>query len=296
MRGMSLYRFSKLPAVNQSKTLTEGGKLLFRIFSISKSLNISCLAWKKMESNLIAFVANERILLWQPAIKSRCAILKGIYDSLRVHLPFNMAIPNIADLAVLHSIRSLILDTHYSITITLADFEGVFERILEFFSSWLAVADKAILDIVRNSSIGPNATKSTLPLATTLFNCSSCSNILHYPRVLVHSCLQTAAPSDGDESENMAYMFSCLKCRPSSWNNQKKITFDESAHKHMKALLALYCFEPGTSFDSLQDFDPFVERLGTVSSATSKYEREVMRMTVAVGIASLQYDSHLLVT
>ena len=35
---MSLYRFSKLRVVNQSKVLTERGKLLFCIFSISRSL------------------------------------------------------------------------------------------------------------------------------------------------------------------------------------------------------------------------------------------------------------------
>ena len=137
-----------------------------------------------------------------------------------------------------------------------------------------------------NSSIGPDATHSTLPLATTLFHCSTCSRILHYPRVLVHSCLRTAAPSDGDEPENLAYMFSCLKCRPWDWTtDQKQITFDESAHRHMKTLLALY-FQPVPSYDDLQNVDPFVECLTTVSSAALNYEREVMRISVAVSVST----------
>ena len=192
-----------------------------------------------------------------------------------------MAIPNVADLALLHSARSLILDTPYDTIVTLADFN--IEELLQFLPTWLFAADEAILDIVRNSSIGPDATHSTLPLATTLFHCSTCSGTLHYPRVLVHSCLQTAAPTD--EPENLEYMFSCLKCRPWDWTtNQKQITFDESAHKHMKGLLALYHFEPVPSYDDLQNVDPFVECLSTVSSAMLNCEREVMRMTVAVSI------------
>jgi len=250
-----------------------------------------------MESNLNIFMANERTLRLQSAIRSRCAILMKIYDSLRARLSFNMAMPNVADVAVLHSTRSLILDTPYETVITLADFDEVLEQLVEFCSSWLAVADEAVLDIVRKSSVGPYATHSTLPLATTLFNCSSCSSTLHYPRVLVHSCLYTAAPSNGDEPENLAYMFSCLKCRPWNWAaNQKQITFDESAHRHMKALLSLYHFHPVPSYDVLQDVDPFVECLTTVSSAALKYKREVMRMTVAVInlIRPLQYDTHVL--
>ncbi|KAF8810070.1 hypothetical protein BYT27DRAFT_7186928 [Phlegmacium glaucopus] len=261
---INLYRFSKLPDVNQPKALTER-------------------AWQKMESTLNTFMANERTLRLQSAIMSRCVILMNIYDSLRAHLPFNMAMPNVADVALLHSARSLILDTPYETSVTLADFHEVLGQLLDFCSSWLVVADEAVLDIVRNSSVGPYATHSTLPLATTLFNCSTCSNTLHYPRVLVHSCLQTTAPSDGDEPENLAYMFSCLKCRPWNWaTNQTQITFDESAHNHMKALLSLYHLHPVPSYDDLQDSDPFVECLTTVSSTALKYEREVMRMTVAI--------------
>ena len=242
-----------------------------------------------------AFMANERTLRWQSAIRSRCATLTKIYDSLRARLPFNMAMPNIADVALLHSAKSLILDTPYDTMVTLADFQEVFDQLLGFFSTWLVVADETILNIVRNSSIGPYATHSTLPLATTLFNCSTCSRVLHYPRVLVHSCLQTAAPIGGDEPENLAYMFSCLKCRPWNWTtNEKQITFDESAHKHMKALLALYHFEPVPRYDVLLDVDPFVEYLTAFSSATLKYEREVMRITMAVSILMAPFcDAHV---
>ena len=236
-----------------------------------------------MEGTLNAFMAKERTSRWQTAIRLRCAILMKIYDSLRICLPFNMAIPNVADLALLHSTRSLILDTPYDTIVTLADFNV--EELLEFLPTWLLEADEAILDIVRKSSIGPDATHSTLPLATTLFHCSTCSGILHYPRVLVHSCLQTAAPSDDNEPEDLEYLFSCLKCRPWDWTtNQKQITFDESAHKYMKALLALYQFQPVPSYDDLQNADPFVECLTTAPSAASNCEREVMRMTVAVSI------------
>ena len=247
-----------------------------------------------MESTLNSFMESERNLRWQTPIRLRCATLLKIYDSLRASLPFNMAIPNVADLALLHSARSVILDTPNDTIVSLADFNV--EEFLEFLPSWLFVADEAILNIVRNSSIGPNADHSTLPLATTLFHCSSCSGTLHYPRVLVHSCLQTAAPADSNEPENLAYMFSCLKCRPWDWTtNRTQITFDESAHRHMKAFLALYHFQPVLSYEDLQNVDPFVECLTTVSSATLNYEREVMRMTAAVSVstAHLQYDSHL---
>ena len=248
-----------------------------------------------MESTLNSFMKRERTLRWQNPIMLRCAILMKIYDSLRASLPFNMAIPNVADLALLPSARSVILDTPNDTTVTLADFNA--EEFLEFLPSWLFVADEAILDIVRNSSIGPDATHSTLPLATTLFHCSTCSETLHYPRVLVHSCLQTAALSNGDEPEELAYMFSCLKCRPWDWkSNQKQITFNESAHRHMKALLALYHFQPVLSYDDLQNVDPFVEILTTDSSAALNHEREVMRITVAVSFSKspLQYSSHLI--
>jgi hypothetical protein len=240
-----------------------------------------------MESTLNTFMARERTLRWQTAIRLRCAILMEIYDSLRARLPFNMAIPNVADLALLHSARSLILDTPNDTTVTLADFNV--QEFLEFLSLWLFVADEAILDIVRKSSIGPDATHSTLPLATTLFHCSTCLGTLHYPRVLVHSCLQTAASSNGDEPENLAYMFSCLKCRPWDWTtNQTQITFDESAHRHMKAFLALYHFQPVPSYDDLLNIDPFVECLTTASSesAALNHEREVMRITVAVSVST----------
>ena len=239
-----------------------------------------------MESTLNAFMEKERTLRWQNPIRLRCAILMKIYDSIRASLPFNMAIPNVADLALLHSAKSVILDTPNDTTVTLADFNV--EEFLEFLPSWLFVADEAILDIVRNSSIGPDATHSTLPLATTLFHCSTCSGILHYPRVLAHSCLQMAAPSDSSEPENLAYMFSCLKCRPWDWTtNRKQITFDESAHRHMKALLALYHFQPVLSYDDLQNVDPFVECLTTVSPSALNYEREVMRITVAVSVSTV---------
>ena len=239
-------------------------------------------------------MANERTCRWQNAIRSRCAILMEIYDSLRVLLHFNMAMPNVADLALLPSARSVILDTPYETTVTLADFSQLSEQLLEFSQSWLAAADQAILDIVRNSSIGPDASDAILPLATTLFNCSTCSKVLHYPRVLVHSCLQTVASTDGNEPTTLAYMFSCLKCRPWNWaNNQQQITFHESAHRHMRALLALYHFEPVPSYHDLQDFDPFVEYL--TSSVVSEYEREVMRMTVAVSISILPFCNMTLI-
>lgn len=246
-----------------------------------------------MEGTLNAFMAKERTLRWQIAIRSRCAILMKIYDSLRVRLPFNMALPNVADLALVHSARSLILETPYDTIVTLADFNV--EELLEFLPTWLFVADEAILDIVRNSSIGPDATHSILPLATTLFHCSTCSGTLHYPRVLVHSCLQMASPNDGDESENLAYMFSCLKCRPWDWTaNQKQITFDELAHQHTKALLALYHFQPIPSYDDLQNIDPFIECSTTVSSAALDCEREVMRMTMAVSVFDAPLCTRLL--
>ena len=235
-----------------------------------------------MESTLNTFMQKERAR-WQTPIRLRCAILMEMYDSLRASLPFNVAIPSVADLALLRSARSVILDTPIDTTVTIADFNV--KEFLEFLPTWLFEADEAILDIVRKSSIGPDANHSTLPLATTLFHCSTCSATLHYPRVLVHSCLQTTAPSNSDEPKNLAYMFSCLKCRPWDWTtNQKQITFDESAHRHMKALLALYNFQLMLSYDDLQNVDPFVECLSTVSSAMLNCEREVMRMTVAVSI------------
>jgi len=46
-----------------------------------------------MEGTLNAFMAKERTLRWQTAIRLRCEILMKIYDSLRDRLPFNMAIP-----------------------------------------------------------------------------------------------------------------------------------------------------------------------------------------------------------
>lgn len=267
------------------KSLPNGVNYCSHIFSVFESLSFFYSAWQKMESTLNTFMEKERTFRWQTAIRLRCAILLKIYDSLRASLPFNMAIPNVADLALLHSARSLILDTPNDTTVTLADFNV--EEFLEYLPSWLFIADEAILDIVRNSSIGPSATHSTLPLATTLFHCSICSGTLHYPRVLVHSCLQTAAPSNGNEPENLAYMFSCLKCRPWDWTtNQKQITFDESAHRHMKALLALYHFHPVPSYDDLQNVDPFVECLNTVSSAALNHEREVMRITMAVSVST----------
>jgi len=61
--------------------------------------------------------------------------------------------PNVADLALAHSARSLILETPYDTIVTLADFNV--EELLEFLPTWLFVADEAILDIVRNSSIWP---------------------------------------------------------------------------------------------------------------------------------------------
>jgi len=90
-------------------------------------------------------------------------------------------------------------------------------------------------------------------------------------------------------------MFSCLKCRPWDWTAiQKQITFDELAHQHTKALLALYHFQPIPSYDDLQDIDPFIECLTTVSSAALNREREVMRMTMAVSILEMPHCTRLL--
>jgi hypothetical protein len=83
-------------------------------------------------------------------------------------------------------------------------------------------------------------------------------------------------------------VFSNLGCTPWNWEtNQNQITFDEAAHKHAKAIFALYGCVP--TYNNLQHVDPFVECLTTVSSADSKYKREVMKITQAVSVYFTAY-------
>jgi hypothetical protein len=220
------------------------------------------------------------------ALSQRCGLLEKIYSSLREILPFNEPIPNIADVALLKSFRSLMLDTPYETTITLSDFQPLTEDLLGFLPAWREVADTAILDIVRKSPIGPDATFATLPLGTTLFKCSSCLMTLHYPRVLVHHCLRTwTIQHDNDEPRDLAFVFSTLGCTPWNWTtNQNQIIFDDSAHRHAKAIFALYDYNPVPTYESLQADDPFVECLTTVCSTDLKYKREIMTITEAVSV------------
>jgi hypothetical protein len=240
---------------------------------------------------LTTFMEEQRVIRLQreriSAISSRCMHLTRLYDAMRGLLPFNEPIPNIADVALLKPFKSLILDTPRETMVTLSDFQPLVGKLVEFLPSWREVADAAILDIVQKSSIGSDATPALLPLATTLFRCASCSMTLHYPRVLVHSCLRTAHRHDHNESGDLALVFSNLGCTPWKWEtNQNQITFDESAHQHAKAIFALYDCVP--TYDDLQHVDPFIECLTTVSS-DSNYKRDVMRITEAVGVYFTAY-------
>ena len=245
-------------------------------------------AWQKMQGTLTTFMEKQRVRIQRDrreAISWRCGLLETIYRKMCEFLPLNEPIPNIADVALLKSFRSLMLDTPYETVITLSDFKPLIRDLVAFLPAWREVADTAILDIVRKSPIGPDATFATLPLGTTLFKCSSCLMTLHYPRVLVHHCLRRTIQHDNDEPGDLAFVFSSLGCTPWNWTtNQNQIIFDDSAHRHAKAIFALYDYNPVPTYDSLQADDPFVECLTTVCSTDLRYKRKIMTITEAVSV------------
>ncbi|KAF5324810.1 hypothetical protein D9611_004188 [Ephemerocybe angulata] len=236
---MSKYRLTEHKHVKIPKDLTER-------------------AWQKIEADMIAFmqdVREKRLVKEKNKIMtSRCALMKQMYANFVASQPMHSILPGVADFATMPELRAILENPDLDATVTLEDFDIGAEKMLEFSAKWREEKDKALLDILRQSSLGSMASKEMLSRATTLFNCKTCSVPVSYPRILVHTCNFTRNVEMPDPSN----IFERLRAEP--WNlGGDRVSFHEAAHKRAKYVLKALSLDPEISVDDMNEANPFVE-------------------------------------
>ncbi|EAU88068.2 hypothetical protein CC1G_10841 [Coprinopsis cinerea okayama7 len=215
-------------------------------------------AWKKIEADMVAFmqdVRRKRLARERSRVlDSRCSLMKQMYASFVESQPLHAILPGVADFATIPQLKAVLENPDLEAPVTLADFDIGEEAMLQFVRQWREEKDNELLGILRQSSIGAQATKETLHLATTLFNCKTCNVPISYPRILVHTCNFARNSGTPDPST----IFERLKAEP--WNlGGDRISFHEAAHKRAKLILKALNKEPDTTYEQLMELNPFVE-------------------------------------
>ncbi|KZT28749.1 hypothetical protein NEOLEDRAFT_775170 [Neolentinus lepideus HHB14362 ss-1] len=121
---------------------------------------------------------------------------------------------------------------------------------------------KLLPALPEDHSDGDNAWKDPrrLELATTIFRCQSCRDLIHYPRVLVHSCMTDISNDHRDyigtemgiSVDDITRCLVALRCEP--WNyDGDKLVYDEPASELARSLVEACGLFPDTTIKDQMD-------------------------------------------
>lgn len=181
-------------------------------------------------------------------VKNRIEIFKAVIQECR-HVHHPNILPPLADIYESMDGVSAIIQADSDLA-TPDMFADILEKLPRFAEHWRQNKSEELLALVP----GPSSQRRTrrgyplarLKLATTAFSCSSCHDLISYPRILAHSCMSRLACNEAEEHRKL------LNSQP--WSlGLDHITFDENVYRLGCALIELCDRDPNATL--LSDMD-----------------------------------------
>lgn len=128
-----------------------------------------------------------------------------------------------------------------------------------------------------------------LELATTIFPCKMCTELIHYPRALFHACTTKLSYLgqhllSGGHSD-MRFRWVALRCAP--WNcDSHRLQFEEGASEVARRLVVACSLDAGVTTKNQMD-----DRSDRFACEGSEREQTVVTWNVAVRLGVHQYES-----
>ncbi|RDB20037.1 hypothetical protein Hypma_012986 [Hypsizygus marmoreus] len=117
----------------------------------------------------------------------RHGILKEVYDSFVVSQPIHAILLGLADVARLGPFKD-VLNAPAKDDITVEHFAAALKELPRHIDDWRSSVDGKLVALIKTADSRIRATKSTLALPTTFFQCH-CKLTVGYPQIFTHACV-----------------------------------------------------------------------------------------------------------
>ncbi|TFK42326.1 hypothetical protein BDQ12DRAFT_676019 [Crucibulum laeve] len=163
---------------------------------IHVSKDLTDRTWENIKPDIIAYLELQKKTRLR---RERRNILHGRYRHMNSMISLwrskqlvdSATLPTQADFANMEPFRTLLFDTPLDRDVSLNEIKDLEDILPELASVWKKSCDKTLIRLLSDKSVVQGQDpKLQLGLATTIFSCASCEDIITYPRILAHSCLR----------------------------------------------------------------------------------------------------------
>ncbi|KAJ7040353.1 hypothetical protein C8F04DRAFT_254471 [Mycena alexandri] len=218
--------------------------------------------WKNIEAPLVEFLTDLKKKRLEFAhhriIKERRTLASRVYKKFQEAYPADTIFPPKLDMIRTEPFRTVIEDspTNPEVKLTEESFDAALLHVPSFSAEWRRSKDQELVELMKKTS--PDSTEADLHLATTFFACSTASEAIGYPRILVTSSATAYDYWDYRDEEEANSLRVAL--REDSWNANGTIRFHEQASLNARAVVEACGLDPDvTTAAEMEEINPAME-------------------------------------
>ncbi|KIM79606.1 hypothetical protein PILCRDRAFT_549999 [Piloderma croceum F 1598] len=260
--------------------------------SVRKPQELTDRIWSNIRQplfDILKEIRRERLEMEQFArLRKRAKVVVALLEDFALERPINEVIPGPADVCDMDEFKTVIEDTPDDVEVTQESFKQAMERLPHLITQWRSAKDAELVRIMSASASAPTESqlnesqpennRALLELATTFFHCKSCSGMISYPRILVHSCTHVYSWRHREVNDPRYTLWGILTDVP--WNLGGDIIGIKEGAKESGSLVVKSCgLDPDTA--STQEMDNLDARFECESCVNSS-GRLIMEWRMAV--------------